>query len=243
MDRNIRFGIGRSITIPFVEDMVTIRKLTNLTDELILTAKDAARLNIAIAAAVEKICMLLGVSGAIQTDVAVQPGLIRSGMALRADNDVIASVEIGARGLEKLRMAVSAYARQPELLIEAAKTMAMSDGMRISATPAGAEVRANIAGVTDDLTIQTKDGVQIGPILTSLYGAEAMMRLAGDDHAEYRLALSLLDGEDGKIDLALRAVDGLHVKLTHPVVIGTLDPRTIGSLDPDPIPDATTEEI
>lgn len=130
----------------------------------------------------------------------------------------------------------------PENAVEVAKSVVMNAWMRLTAQE-DAEISPGIRTLPTptEMSISVNDELMLGPVNIMAQNLNALMKACAEDGAaNVRFQIGFFRTQTGTINIMLRAVDELDVLRGMPVVIGTLDPKTIGELDGNPMPDYTT---
>lgn len=101
------------------------------------------------------------------------------------------------------------------------------------------------SGTTDlpmdqmDVYLRSADGSDIGPITVSTEQLARAAEMLGTDIENVRYDVSLLNDEDGRAKVVLRAYDSVETTRYELITLGYLDEMNLGTLDSDTMPDST----
>ena len=271
MFRRINFKMGATRTIPFIADMIKIKSIDVNGVGMIINVDEMTPVEIAIALLFGELTMLLSAPQGLEISNAISFDELVNEMILSVSSDVQAGVAVNADIVEKLGMFIQTYQVSPEILIEEAKNSLIRNNLilqsrdNIQVTPT-----IRIEEARNDMVLHVTEGIEIRSLheiideLSSKMEIDLEHRVVHiydydpqtigdlDPHEvdqkvsvpfELALRIKMLEDDDGKLQLALYATDGLNVIIGHPTIIGTIDPKKLGELDPFAIPDATYETI
>lgn len=237
------FRLGVHTVIPLYMDVVRTMSVGNLEPiNMVIGTSQLTQLQIAISAQLSEIIMLLAAQNNVDSTTmeTLNPGI--NELVIAARNELPSQMRISADAVEQIRMVLTAYETDPDAVIHLAKDAAIHNNLVISAKN-DLEIHPTIQleEMNNDLVIHVGDGIEIGPIRKTLGELSNLLEMA-DAPFDLALAISVLeDGQSGNLNLVLQACDDTGVVITHPVLIGSIDPKKIGTLDPYAVPDATTE--
>lgn len=255
--------------IPLYVDMVRTKEIDPNPSNMVIIAHGNTPIQCTLELMLQYLRMMIAAQNGVDTEKAIFTDELINEMVLRAEDRVPTGFAVNANIVEQIGMVIHAYNTQPDLVIEAAKTAMMRNNLVISTSNGVMLTPSIMLDIDNDLRIHTSNGIEIGPIGKVLGQISTAMEfdmqnkivhikdydplligtvdehvVSGKTHVPFDLALrmNILANDEGKLDLVIQACDDVGVVITHPIVIGTLDQKAIGELDPYAVPDATTEE-
>ena len=212
--------------------------------------------------------MVLSACSNAETDKYIDVNQIAHDLILTARNGVETHIHLSAQNVEMLAMVIAAYETNPHSVIDVARNAIFDSRLTISAQE-DTEVHPaiQIENIHDDLVLTVANGIEI-PITKALRNinnafefdlSRRVMRIKNWDVEdlqatdewkmnqkieipfELALDIDILEDDHGVLSLVLRASDDVNTVVTHPVVIGTIDPERLSELDPFFIPDSTSD--
>ena len=271
MFNTIKFRLGVHATIPLYMDVVKAMSIGDLEHiEMVISASQLTPVQIAIAALCDEIGLILASQSVIDPDKSISMTEFRNNLVLTSKNSLAYQMHITEDVVEQIGMILHAYQTDPDLTINMAKDSVIRNNLKIAVSD-DVEVypTIHITEVDNDMVIGVGEGIEIGPIRKTLGEIDNMIELnlskriarirnwdetllsesdewkvgaMVDVPLDLALAVSVLeDEESGKLNLVIQACDNVGTIITHPVLIGTIDPSKIGDLDPYKVPDAISE--
>lgn len=261
------FRMGTHAVIPFHVDLVKIRRLDPSSIRLIIAASQDTEIQCAMKIALYGIRTILA-HGEIDPDITQEIDANVDQMVIAARNGLEANIRVSANNVERLAMIMQTWQTDPDLLIEEAKQSVLANDMVIEAWN-GADLIPSIQleEINNDLILRIAGGIEIdiGKALENINNTmeldlqrrvmkikvmdpqetgvldEQIVGMKKEIPFELALEIGVLEDDSGVMNLVLYARNGVETILTHPIVIGTIDPKKLGELDPYFIPDATAE--
>lgn len=239
-------------------------------NDLVIATSNLTPVQYAIAAMCDELKAMLVAHGNVSTDLHIAFDEVRNNLVLAAADNLETSIGVDANIVEQIAMIIEAYETEPTIAIEMAKDAVIQNNLVLHAANGVQTLPTiEIAEANNDLIIRTDNGIEIGPIAQSLDQISNTMEfnlskrlmkithwdpeILGETDSwtlgrmidipfEVALDIALVEDGEGNLQMVLKAKDNTGTVVSHPIVIGTLDLKKIGELDPDTIPDATTEE-
>lgn len=268
MFMQIPFRMGVHATIPFYVDMVRASQILINGIEMVITAEQSTEIQCAVAMVLQEVSMILSTRSGAETSKSIDFNELADRLILTARNGVESHMRVGVDNVEKLAMMLTAYQTDPELLIEEVKNAVLENNLVIK-TRDGIKVQPTIKiEAKDDLVITVANGVEISftkalENINNFLELDLSKRIAKIKHwdelqldgadvwrlnqkvsmpFELALDVGIIEDDSGVMNLVLYANDDVGTILTHPMIIGTIDPKKLGELDPYFVPDSTSDE-
>ena len=258
--------MGVHATIPFYADMVRAKQILINGIDMIIAAEQSTEIQCAVAIALQEI-LLIATRNGVETRELVNLNTVADELILTARNGVKSHMRVSAGNVERLAMALTAYQTDPEMFIEEVKNAVLENDLVIK-TQDGVEIRPTmkIEG-HDDLVLTVANGIEIS-VTKALGQMNDFMELDLSKHIvkikhldelqlgsaderklnhkiempfELALEVGIIENDSGVMNLVLYANNDVETILTHPMVIGTIDPKKLGELDPYFVPDSTSD--
>ncbi len=237
--------------------------------DLIIATSNLTPAQYTVAALCDEIGFMITANSVISLDLAVALEQLKADLVLSVGNDVETSINLDASIVEQVAMIMEQYQLNPAVLIDMFRESAIHNDLVLRARD-GVEAHPTIEleEVNNDLILRTENGLEIGPISTVLERINNTMEFNLSKHLmrikdwdpellsetdewqlgrmidvpfEMALAIRTVEDGNGHLNLVIQAQDNVDVVITHPIVIGTVDLKKIGELDPYPVPDSTSE--
>lgn len=261
---------GQVIRVPLTISIPDSKIITGLEeDEMVIIANNNLPITLGVEVLCDSILSIIKASDRVSIDIAIALEQIASALIIRAKDNIPAWTRIDAEITEAIGMVLRAYQTSPDLAIDLVGESVFENGMTITA-PEAVQMLANISpeiAENAELILSSNNNVEIGPIrefleqisnkMTIEHGAR--VTLIGDLDPQQTgvldpdaipdiirtplqpyLEVGILEDGEGELSLAIRASDDVQAIKTEPVVIAYLDPKQIGELDPDKVPDGRT---
>ena len=259
---------GQHATIPLRVYLAKQQSIDINGIDMIIAAEQSTEIQCAVAIALHEL-LVLATRERVEVTESVNLGELANRLVLSARNGVESHYRVSVNNVERLAMALEAHRTQPELFIREAKNAILENNLVISAH-GGVEIRPTIQieeTMKDNMILTVSNGIQIdlmkalGNINSNLefnLSKRSMKIKDWDGKAltiedgwklsrmieipfDVALDVGILADDSGELQLVLYANDGVETILTHPMIIGTIDPKKIGELDPYFVPDSITE--
>lgn len=267
MFMTIPFRMGVHATIPFYVDMVRATRIDINGIDMVITAEQSTEIQCAVAMVLQEVSMILSARNGVETSSSIDFNELADRLILTARNGAESHIRVGVDHVEKLAMMLTEYQTDPDLLIEEVKNAVLRNNLVIK-TKNGTDIHPTIKmEISDDLVLTVANGIEISlkralENINSVLELDLSKRVAKikqwdemqvdgvDDWKlnhkvempfELALDVGIIENDSGTIDLVLYANDDVETILTHPMIIGTIDPKKLGELDPYFIPDSLTE--
>lgn len=259
--------MGVHATIPFYVDMVRAMLIPVQGIDMVITAEQSTEIQCAVAIALQEV-LVIASRNHVETSEMTNLGKLADELVLSARNGVESHSRVSVRNVERLAMVLQTYQTDPDLLIEEVRNSVLNNNLVIS-TGNGAEIHptVRIDEARNDLVLTVANGIEI-PVMKALENinnsielnvSKRIMKIKHWDPAllgdaddwklnrkvdmpfELALDMGIIADDSGKMNLVLYANDDVGTILTHPMIIGTLDPKKLSELDPYFVPDSTSE--
>ena len=257
---------GQVIRVPLTISIPQTSRLVPNELETYIIAHGNLPLSIRAQLLCDSILSIIQTSNNVSTSVAIQLKRIIDELVLGVSNRVESWIRVDEDIVNSIGMTLNAYYTNAQVLIDLVGESAFESGLVISASDAAdmlVQMNPNLKEDAD-LILRNANDVVIASIDTMLgtlsnqiiIDEGAHITLIGDIDPEHTgtldptvipditkaptqpyLEIGLIENDEGRLNLEIRAADDVRAIRTEPVLIGYIDPNTIGELDPDHVPD------
>lgn len=270
MGVRIKFPAGGQVIRVPLTISIPNQKAPNLNElEMYILAHGNLPLSLRVKLLCDSIYSTITASGNVSTSVAIALEHLTASLIHQVSNRVPAWIRIDEDITGAIGMVLRAFQSDANVLIDLVGESAFENGMTISVDDAVEAMLETNPNLVHDagLILQSGGNVEIASIRHTLELMSNQMMidegsritLIGELDPEQTgdldpnavpdvirspiqpyLEIGIVENDEGRVSLELRACDDVKAIRTEPVMIGFIDPNKIGELDPDHIPDGRT---